>query len=582
MRSAKALSITALLLVLIGGGVFAYLYQTGYFTTKQVALRQLEKQGISAHPSSVLARAAKGDLPALNTLAQAEVDFHGTDEEGRTALHHALTAQHYHLLPLLRREGSDLDARDQQGNTPLSLLLEQGQQETASLLIQEGASPNYTLPNGEIALPGYYQAERLNDFTFLLEHQANPNSPALDGQTPLALALQDGKGELACRLLEKGADPKSLIFGEPALTATLKGYKNWNLEPEIATRVIGTLLVTGADPEEGGSDGLRPIQLALKSDLNSSLELLFPRIQNVNDCLWLAIEQNNAAAIENLLGKGTPVEEIGPDGDTPLIHAIRHGKTDLLSSLLSADADPNQFALEGQRALFFALAIKQSAAVTTLLSHQNRPDLTAVMEYPASEEFRALYGSKGFLDWYSQNESGLNALMVAIMLKNLPATEQLLALGMDKHQGTAAPGVVYPIQMAAENGDVKMQQLIIGVPYHDEEQERKFTIDLSEQKVHYYKNGKLQKTSRISSGKRGYRTQPGEYVITDKTRHKRSNIYDQAEMPYFQRFSCKAIGFHEGNTYSRFASHGCIRLPRSTAQYFWKETQLGDRVTIQP
>ncbi|MGJ8724743.1 MAG: ankyrin repeat domain-containing protein [Roseibacillus sp.] len=579
MRILKTFLILITVLLLCSGVTLGYLYQKGFFADPQVALRELEKQEIPASVVSVHQAAAAGNLPVLKTLARAQVDFSQADDHGRTALHHTIAGSHLDALPLLREQGYDLDARDQAGNTPLSLLLDRSLHELASQLIAEGASPDFTLPSGELALPGYHQAKRDNDVAFLLQHGANPDSPALDGQSPLALALQDGQGELACQLLEKGANPKGLIFGEPALVALLNEYQNWKLDIPITTRVIGTLLISGADPEQPGSKGERPLQIALKNDFRPTLELLLPRIKNVDDCLWLAIDNNNVAAIENLLAKGAPVEEVGPDGDTPLIHALRHGKADLVTSLLSADANPNQFGKEGQRAIFVALACKQEAATLALLKHSNGPDLSVVMESPVSEEYRDLFARKGLFDWYCRNETGLNPLMAAVMLRSLPLAERLLELEMDRFAGTTKG--VYAIQMAAANGDVKMQQLLIGVSYRDEDQERNFVIDLSEQKVTYYKNGEVAKTSRISSGMRGFRTQTGNFVITDKTRHKKSNIYDAAPMPYFQRFSCKAIGFHEGNTYSRFASHGCIRLPRSTAQYFWGQTKIGDRVTIQ-
>lgn len=579
MRLLKIFLIFFVLFLLGSGATLGYLYQKGFFADPQVALRELEKLGIPASPTSIHQATISGNLSTLTLLARAQADFSQTDEQNRTPLHLALENGHLEILPLLRKQGYDLDARDSTGNTPLSLVLDRSLHELASQFIEEGASPDFTLPSGELALPGYHQAKRAHDVSFLLQHGANPNSPASGGQSTLALALQDGQGELACTLLEKGANPKGLIFGEPALIAVLKEHKNWKLEPATASRITGTLLISGADPEQAGSDGKRPLQIALKSDFRPSLELLLPRVENVAGCLWLAIEHNNVAAIENLLAKGAPVEEIGPDGDTPLIHALRHGKTNLVTSLLSADADANQFSKEGQRALFVALACQHEAATLALLSHQNGPDLNVVMEDPVSEEFRDLFSRKGLFDWYCRNETGLNPLMAAVMLRNIPITERLLALGMDRFAGTTKG--VFCIQMAAANGDVKMQQLLIGVSYRDEDQVRNFVIDLSEQKVTYFKNGEVTKTSRISSGMRGFRTTTGNFVITDKTRHKKSNIYDAAPMPYFQRFSCKAIGFHEGNTYSRFASHGCIRLPRSTAQYFWKETKIGDRVTIQ-
>ena len=579
MRALKPLFIFLILALLVCGALLGYLFQKGYFADPQVALRELVKLEVAPTSQSIHQAASNGDLSLLSILARAEVDFSQSDEQGRTPLHIALENGHLGLITQLREQNYDLDARDNAGNTPLSLALDRDLHELATQFIQEGASPDYTLPSGELALPGYHQADRQQDVAFLLENGANPNSPALDGQTPLALALQNGQGTLACKILEKGADPKGLILGEPALVKVLKDHTKWNLEPEVASRVLGTLIVSGADPEQAGSDGRRPLQIALETNFKPSLELLMPRVENVKGSLWLAIAHNNVAAIENLLGKGAPVEEIGPEGDTPLIHALRTNKADLVTSLLSADADPNQFCKEGQRALFLVLASKNEAATLALLSHRNSPDLTVIMENPVSEEFRDIFARKGLFDWYCRNETGLTPLMASVMLRSIPLTERLLELGMDRFAGSTKG--VYPIQMAAANSDIKMQQLLIGVSYRDEDQVRKFVIDLSEQKVRYYKNGEVVKTSRISSGKSGYRTPTGEYVITDKTRHKRSNIYNDSPMPYFQRFSCKAIGFHEGNTYSRYASHGCIRLPRSTAQYFWKEGQLGDRVTIQ-
>ena len=126
-----------------------------------------------------------------------------------------------------------------------------------------------------------------------------------------------------------------------------------------------------------------------------------------------------------------------------------------------------------------------------------------------------------------------------------------------------------------------MQQILIGVPFEDHEQAREFVIDLSKQQVTLYKNGEKIKTASISSGRSSHPTIPGKYVITDKSKMHHSNIYDSAEMPYFQRFSCTAMGFHQGALPGYAASHGCIRLSSSTAKLFYAESKLGDRVTIE-
>lgn len=580
MRIIKPLIILLLLALVAGGGTLGYFYKKGYFEDPQVALRELTERGITPDSASAHQAALAGDVATIEILKRAEVTLTETDDEQRTLLHHAIDQQNEDLFTFVQGEkGFDYDARDLDGNTPLSLSLAQGNLTLAKQLIASGANPNVTLPSGELALPAYLKAGETETLSFLLESGANPDSPSLEGETPLSMALQRGQTDLACLFLEKGANAQQSILGEPSVPAIVLNQKKWKLSPEDSQRILSTLLVSGASPESLTSKKNTALQLALHSDLRGQVELLLPRTENISGSLWLAIQKDNLKATAALLTKGASVEKVGPEGDTPLIYAIRNNKSELLDLLLQHKANPRQSCPEGQPALFFATAIHNTDAAFILLATLKPEDLETEMTSPVSEKFRALFGSKGLFDWYCRNETGLTPLMAATMLKNLPLAEHLVEMGADRLNGTRKG--VYPIQMAATNSDVKMQQMLLLVPYADEEQERKFVIDLSEQKVRYYKNGELIKTSRVSTGRSGYRTPPGEYVITDKTRHKKSNIYAGSLMPYFQRFSCKAIGFHEGYTGSSYASHGCIRLPRSTAQYFWGQTSLGDRVTIQ-
>jgi lipoprotein-anchoring transpeptidase ErfK/SrfK len=128
--------------------------------------------------------------------------------------------------------------------------------------------------------------------------------------------------------------------------------------------------------------------------------------------------------------------------------------------------------------------------------------------------------------------------------------------------------------------DAKMQQIaLLGkVP---EVQPRKVVVDLSAQRVTLYENGVATYSTRCSTGKSGYRTPTGEYVISDRNRHHTSSIYGSS-MPYFQRFSYSAFGLHQGYVPNYPASHGCIRLPYESARYLFGKLQVGDYGVIQP
>jgi lipoprotein-anchoring transpeptidase ErfK/SrfK len=83
-----------------------------------------------------------------------------------------------------------------------------------------------------------------------------------------------------------------------------------------------------------------------------------------------------------------------------------------------------------------------------------------------------------------------------------------------------------------------------------------------------------------STGREGYSTRVGDYVITDKERNHRSTIY-KVQMPYFMRLSCLDFGMHEGFVPNHPASHGCIRLPGDAARKLFAEIPIGTLVTVK-
>jgi len=105
-------------------------------------------------------------------------------------------------------------------------------------------------------------------------------------------------------------------------------------------------------------------------------------------------------------------------------------------------------------------------------------------------------------------------------------------------------------------------------------------ISLDEQRVYVYRNGVAIGVSTISSGKPGYETPTGVFTILQKNRDHRSNIYNNAPMPYMQRLTWTGIALHGGALPGHPASHGCVRLPNAFAQKLFGETKNGDTVVV--
>jgi hypothetical protein len=135
----------------------------------------------------------------------------------------------------------------------------------------------------------------------------------------------------------------------------------------------------------------------------------------------------------------------------------------------------------------------------------------------------------------------------------------------------------------------------------------KIVIDLSEQRLRYYKGGELVGVSPISSGTPSHPTPTGSFRITEKDIAHRSSCYGEyvdgngnvvngdvdcrvdkkppgchyvgASMRYFMRVK-GGVGMHEGYLPGFPASHGCIRLPTQMAAIFYGSTPTGTPVQI--
>ncbi len=105
-------------------------------------------------------------------------------------------------------------------------------------------------------------------------------------------------------------------------------------------------------------------------------------------------------------------------------------------------------------------------------------------------------------------------------------------------------------------------------------------VGLKEQRVTIYDaKGKMME-SPVSSGQTGLETPAGIYSIVQKEEDHRSNIYDDASMPFMERLTWTGIALHAGVLPGHPASHGCVRMPEDFAERLYGITHLGMRVIV--
>src|SRR5690606_23669704 len=91
-------------------------------------------------------------------------------------------------------------------------------------------------------------------------------------------------------------------------------------------------------------------------------------------------------------------------------------------------------------------------------------------------------------------------------------------------------------------------------------------VSLTDQRTYVYRNGLLLAWTTISSGKAGYETPTGVFTILQKDKDHRSNLYNNAPMPYQQRLTWGGVALHAGGLPGYPESHGCVHLPSGFAE----------------
>lgn len=105
-------------------------------------------------------------------------------------------------------------------------------------------------------------------------------------------------------------------------------------------------------------------------------------------------------------------------------------------------------------------------------------------------------------------------------------------------------------------------------------------VSLASQRMFVFRDGELWDSSKVSTGRRGNETPVGTFPILQKKVHHRSNLYDDAPMPYMQRLTWGGVALHAGHVPGYPASHGCIRLPKAFAKKLYGITGFSSTAVV--
>jgi ankyrin repeat protein len=412
--------------------------------------------------------------------------------------------------------------------------------------------------------------------TSIIDHcftsNLDANVPAPPGEVALVVAALKQDWPTVLRMLDAGASVETTddTGVTPLMAAAMQGNVG----------ILRTLLERHASVDSTDLDGRSALYYALTAGKLEAIQLLLPLVSNLeavsaagNDLLTMALETGDMKIFQTVLERLPATLQWTANTRRALETALRADMKEQVRLLLSKHPAPPT--REGSTVPLIAYAIANDDATLfhTLLACGSDPNI--VIPKAAEKDFMSLLKSK-YLRLYIQEETGINLLMLAAGLGKTDYVRALLDAGADRNRATPRERML-PLYFAAwtENWQC-VQMLLGGGPMPDQ---LRVEISLAKQNMAVIKDGVTVFTTQCSTGRQGFTTPPGQYVITDKDRDHRSTIYKCA-MPYFMRLNCRDFGMHEGVVPTYPASHGCIRLPSDAARKLFVEIPVGTVVMI--
>ncbi|KAF0700898.1 Aste57867_8584 [Aphanomyces stellatus] len=384
--------------------------------------------------SALLRAVQKGSTDTVRLLLDRGADVESSFPDGKTPLVFAAAHGVSPLVTLLLERNANPDAQDEVGNSALLLAAGNGYPKIVHLLLDATANSNLSnyvrkihifalattaaaaseghadvlkimLSNettdvdsvneeGWTALLHASDHGHLECVKILLQHQANPNTVAVNGTTGLLLATKRGYHEIVRTLLQAGADIEATVGSmTPLMLAASYGYLS----------IIQMLLDAGAQFDATNADGKTPVDMAIEHSHATSKKLLMLRERHP---LLFFAKSGDLARLSAEVEKGQRLEDRDESGKSALMYAASAGHTPVVRYLLQQHVDLDAMDTNGATALSLAAGDCRDLLERELLYRLVRTgDIAALRE---------ILDEKPNMDVDQRDEDGTTLLIVAV------------------------------------------------------------------------------------------------------------------------------------------------------------------------
>ena len=313
--------------------------------------------------------AQKGDLEGLKTLIEKDPALvNAKDNDGRTPLHWACRGVHLDVVKFLVEKGADVNAEDSNKIVPLHSLASRNSAKAIAVLADNGVEVDAKDYGGNTALHYAAMSDATDAVVILVKMGADIENRENYSRTPLILCARERGGPKTITvLLKAGADFKA----QDKFGATALHLASWRGKKEVVDILLDAgapISSKGRDPRyffgEAASHGLsRLFDAVVKAGGDPTFKL-----SNGGTLLHAAAAGGSAEIIEILKGKGLDVNLKDNYGWTPLHYAARDGRVDAVEQLIKMGAGIESRTIMGQSPLNVADERKYEKVRTLLIA----------------------------------------------------------------------------------------------------------------------------------------------------------------------------------------------------------------------